>query len=406
MSKVSTAEFGLLEAENAHASGGVQRRAGVVIIRGEGIRLFDDRGNAYVDCGSAHGWANLGHNHPDVTRAIQEQAKQLVALTESAYNDQRAAWLEELANLFTREIGSSERGALCRILPCNSGAEAIEAAIKVSRLFTGRSQFVAFRRGFHGRTLGALSATANLKFRQPFEPLVPGFTHVPFNDIDRLDRVVNDSVAGVLVETVQGEGGVHPATDEFLRALRSVCTARGALLIVDEIQTGFGRTGRWFACQHSGVAPDIIAMGKSLGGGIPMGAIAWRSDLGTIPSGSHGSTFGGGPLACAASRAMLDALDRGNVIEDAARLGQLAQDYLEAFDAFIVRDVRGLGLMIGVEVKTRVGPLLKRLMERGVWALPAGLNVLRIMPPLIIKEAELQSVLQIIGDTLLEGDRA
>jgi acetylornithine/LysW-gamma-L-lysine aminotransferase len=377
----------------------VSRRP-VVVVRADGASLWDDQGREYLDLGGAHGWASLGHSHPEVTRAIREQAGTLVMQTESGYNDQRALWLDELSDVLGHHVGVTSRGAITRVHPCNSGTEAMEAAIKLARLLTGRPEFVAALRGFHGRTLGALSATADPKYRRPFEPLVPGFRHVPLNDVDALDGAVTPATAGVILEIVQGEGGVRPATGEFLAAARRLCDERGALLIVDEIQTGLGRTGRWFACEHHGLAPDILALGKPLGGGIPMGAAAWREELGTFGPGLHGSTFGGNPLACAASRAVLRVLRDQRLPERAERLGAATLERLRAASPTAVRDVRGLGLMIGIELRQKVTPVLKALMERGIWALPAGDQVLRLLPPLVIPEDRLLHGVDVVIEVL------
>ncbi len=392
---------GLKAWEDRHGSGGVTRRP-VVVVRGEGARLWDDQGREYLDLGGAHGWAALGHSHPDVTRAIREQAGTLVMHTESSYNDQRAAWFAELGTVLRAHFPSTARGDLTRIQPCNSGAEANEAAIKLARYATGRTDFVAAFHGFHGRTLGALSATADPRYRQPFEPLVPGFRHVALNDVTALEGAVTDATAGIILEVVQGEGGVRLATREFLEAARAVCDARGALLIVDEIQTGLGRTGRWFACEHHQLQPDIVTLGKPLGGGIPMAAAVWRERLGAFAPGLHGSTFGGNPLACAASRAVLRALQEQRLPERAAQLGATLLERLRAAPLPAVREVRGLGLMVGIELRQKVTPVLKALMGRGVWALPAGEHVLRLLPPLVIPDEDLMRatdvVLEVLGD--------
>ena len=286
-------------------------RRDVVAATGAGARLRTVDGQEYIDLAGANGWAVLGHSHPAVTRAIAEQAGRLVMYTENGFNDQRALWFDELARLLAETLGASERGPLSRIHPCNSGTEAVEGAIKAARYFTGRPGIVAARRGFHGRTLGSLSATWKAHYRDPFGPLVPGFGHVSFNDPAGLDGAIDDKTAALLIEVVQGEGGVHPATPEFLHRARELCRDRGALLAVDEVQTGFGRTGRWFACEHWQVEPDILVLGKALGGGIPMGATVWREGLGRYETGRHASTFGGNPLACAASRAVLHTLGEG-----------------------------------------------------------------------------------------------
>jgi len=271
----------ILAAENAHTSGAYPKRP-IAVVRGRGARVWDADGREYIDCMAGHGVANLGHCHPAVTAAIQQQAATLVTCSETLYNDQRAALLAELT--------ARTPGDLKRVFLCNSGAEAVEGAIKVARLLTGRTDLVATMRGFHGRTLGALSATWDEKYRKPFLPLVPGFSHVPFNDLEAMAAAVSGDTAGVLVEVVQGEGGVRPADADYLQGLRRLCDERGALLIVDEVQTGLGRTGRWFACEHAGLVPDLLCLGKTLGGGIPMGAVVWREALGALPEGVHGST--------------------------------------------------------------------------------------------------------------------
>ncbi|RME73516.1 MAG: aspartate aminotransferase family protein [Chloroflexi bacterium] len=381
--------------ESTYASGAVGRRP-VAIVRARGATLWDSEGRAYIDCASAHGWANVGHSHPTVTAAIQAQADTLVAQPESAYNDVRAQWMQELAAVLQTSLGWET----CAIHPSNSGTEAIEAAIKLARLLTGRRGLVAARRGFHGRTLGSLSLTWNKKYRQPFEPLVAGVEHIPYNSIEAAEAAIGDETAAVVVEIVQGEGGVFPGETEYFQALRRLCTERGALLVVDEIQTGVGRTGRWLACEHHRLSPDVVTLGKSIGGGVPMGVTAWRGELGRFKAGTHGSTFGGNPLACAASRAVLQVMAEERLPERAARLGDRLMAGLRAIPSDQVREVRGLGLMVGVELRGKVTPVLQALMDRGVWALPAGMNVLRLLPPLVISEAELDRVVEAVGETL------
>jgi acetylornithine/LysW-gamma-L-lysine aminotransferase len=381
----------IISMEDAYTSGAYPKRR-IAVVHGQGARVWDAEGREYIDCVAGHGVASLGHCHPAVTAAIQQQVATLVTCSEVFYNDQRAALLAELA--------ARTPGDLNRVFLCNSGAEAVEGAIKVARLLTGRPGVVATMRGFHGRTLGALSATWNEKYRKPFGPLVPGFSHVPFNDLEAMAGAITDTTGAVLVEVVQGEGGVRPADAAYLQGLRRLCDQRGALLIADEIQTGLGRTGHWFACEHVGLTPDLLCLGKALGGGVPMGAVVWRETLGTLPSGVHGSTFGGNPLACAASRAVLRTLADADLPARAARLGEQFMDSLRAIQSPLVREVRGWGLMVGVELRQRVTPLLQALMERGVLALPAGSNVLRLLPPLVIEEAELQTVAEAVREVL------
>jgi acetylornithine/LysW-gamma-L-lysine aminotransferase len=384
----------IVATEDIYTSGAYPKRP-IAIVRGQGARVWDADGREYVDCTSGQGVALLGHAHPSVAEAVAAQARQLITCSEIFYNDQRAGLLKELARLMP--------GGLNRFFLCNSGAEAVEGSIKAARLFTGKPGIVATMRGFHGRTLGALSATWEPKYRDPFQPLVPGFQHVPYNDLDALAGAMGDDTAAVLVEAVQGEGGVRPGDSDYLQGLRHLCDERGVLLIVDEVQTGLGRTGRWFACQHYDLVPDIMTLGKGIAGGLPMGVVAWREELGTFNQGSHGSTCGGNPLACAAARAVLSTLAKEELPARAAHLGQKLLADLRAIDAQIVREVRGLGLMTGIELRQRVTPILKALMERGVLALPAGQMVLRLLPPLVIQEEELATVVAAIGDALREA---
>ena len=385
--------------EEIHSSGAVKRRP-VTIIRGEGARLFDGEGRSWIDCSAAHGWAALGHGHPEVTAAIRLQAERLMMLTESASNDVRAEWFERLVAFLGVEFPPDERGALCRVQPANSGAEAIEAALKFARYVTGRTEVVAFSRAFHGRTFGALSATAPSPRRDRFAPLVPGFSHVPYGSVEAADAAIRDRTAAVIVEVIQGEAGIHEGSTEFLQGVERLGRERGALLIVDEIQTGFGRTGRWFASSWHALSPDIVVLGKALGGGVPMGAAVWREGLGRFESGMHGSTFAGAPLACTASLATLRVLERERLAERADRLGRETLEQLRAIRSAQVRQVRGRGLMIGVELRGRVAPVLQQLLERGIWALPAGLTVLRLLPPLIIPEPDLIQAVQAIEEVL------
>jgi acetylornithine/LysW-gamma-L-lysine aminotransferase len=381
--------------ESTFFSGAVGRRP-VALVRAKGTRLWDSEGKEYIDCAAAQGWANVGHSHPIVTAAIQQQAETLVASQESSFNDQRALWMADMAAVLQTSLGWVD----CVIHPSNSGAEANEAALKFARFRTGRKGFVAASRGFHGRTLGALSVTANKKYRDPFEPLLPGVTHVPYNNLEAAAEAIGDDTAGVIVEIVQGEGGVYPGDTPYFQGLRRLCDERGALLIVDEIQTGVGRTGRWLACEHHELSPDIVTLGKSIGGGLPLGVTAWPKKLGLFETGIHGSTFGGGPLICAASRVVIEVMAEERLPERAGQLGMWLMGELRGIPSGQIREVRGLGLMIGLELRGKVTPVLQQLMERGVWALPAGLNVLRLLPPLVIEQADLERVVEVLGELL------
>ncbi len=386
----------ILDLEARHGSGVYPKRP-IALVEGQGVRVRDADGRWFLDAAAGHGVANLGHGHPRVLSALSAQAARLVTCAETYPNDRRAALLARLA-------GVTPPG-LDRFFLCNSGTEAVEAALKFARVATGRTGFVALQRGFHGRTFGALSATAEKRHRDAFAPLVPGFTHVAFDDLPAAEAAVGDDTAAVIVEIVQGEGGVRPASGAYLAGLRALCDRTGALLIVDEVQTGFGRTGRLFACEHHDLRPDLLCLGKAMAGGLPMGAVALGAALGTLPPGSHGSTFGGNPLACAAALATLDVLHDERLPEHAADLGDHALQRLAAVDAPMVRAVRGLGLMLGIELRTRVTPLLKALLEAGVLALPAGPTVLRLLPPLTITEAELDTVLDAVELVLRSAAR-
>ncbi|HMR66186.1 MAG TPA: aspartate aminotransferase family protein [Anaerolineae bacterium] len=385
----------IAEIESTYTSGGVGRRP-VALVRAQGARLWDSEGNEYIDCAAAQGWANVGHSHPVVTEAIKRQAETYVAGQESSYNDQRALWMKEMASVLEGSLDWST----CYLHPSNSGTEANEAALKFARYTTGRTGIVAMMRGFHGRTFGSLSATWNKKYREPYEPLVPEFKHVPYENVEALDEAIDDNTAAVIVEIVQGEGGVYPGSTDYFQALRRLCTERGALLIVDEIQTGVGRTGRWLACEHHQLSPDVVTLGKSIGGGLPLGVTAWRGEVGQFKAGLHGSTFGGNPLVCAASRAVIEVMAEEQLPQRADMLGHWLKSELLSLNSNQIREVRSLGLMVGIELRGKVTPVLQQLMENGIWALPAGLNVLRLLPPLVIKQQDLVTAVRKISQTL------
>lgn len=381
------------ELESQFTSGLYTKRP-ITIIRGDGAHVWDSEGNEYIDCVGGQGTANVGHSNPAVAAAIAAQAETIIALPEMFYNDRRAMLLERLAGLAP--------DGLRRVFLCNSGTEAVEAALKFARLATGRPEFVAAMRGFHGRTFGALSATWEKKYREPFEPLVPGFRHIPFNDLTALEGAVTANTAAVLLEVVQGEGGVRPGAPEFLRGAERLCRERGALFIIDEVQTAFGRTGKMFAVEHFGLRPDLLCLAKSIAGGVPMGATLIGDRVGELPSQSHGSTFGGNPLACAAALAAIDYIETRALPARAAELGEYLLGRLRRIESPLIREVRGLGLIVGIELKRKVTPILQALLARRVLALPAGLTVLRLLPPLVIEKSDLDRAVEAIEDTLAE----
>jgi len=377
--------------ESRHTSGVYAKRE-LTIVRGEGALLWDDMGQEYIDCVGAQGAANLGHAHPKIVQALQDQALQLISCPEMFYNPVRAALSARLTALAP--------GKMERVFLCNSGTEAIEAAFKFARYTTGRRKIIATMRGFHGRTMGALSATWNKHYREPFEPLVPDFEHVPYEKLDRLEAVIDDNTAAVILEIVQGEGGVYPGSAEYLQGAQALCQARGAMLIIDEVQTGFGRTGKMFACEHFGLEPDLICLAKSIAGGVPMGAVLIGERVGELNPGVHGSTFGGNPLACAASLAALDVLESEALPQHAAEMGEYLLEKLQEINSPLIREVRGLGLMVGIEIKQKVAPYLQALTARGVLAQPAGLTVIRLLPPLVITREQIDRVVETLTEML------
>jgi LysW-gamma-L-lysine/LysW-L-ornithine aminotransferase len=375
--------------ENQYTSGVYTKRP-IAIVRGQGAHLWDADGKEYIDCVGGQGAANLGHANPAVAKAIADQAAVLISCPEMFYNDRRALLIEKLCSLT----------GMGHVFLCNSGTEAVEASLKFSRLITHRTGVVATMRGFHGRTMGALSATWEKKYREPFEPLVPGFQHIAYNDLATLESAVGDNTAAVILEVVQGEGGVRPGDPAFLLRAQEICLERGAMLVIDEIQTGFGRTGKLFAYQHYGLEPDLLCTAKSIAGGLPMGAAFIHARHGEMPPQVHGSTFGGNPLACAASLAAINYLFDNHLPERAAELGAWFQTELSKIQSPLIREVRGLGLMVGIELKQKVTPYLQELMAHGVLALPAGLTVMRFLPPLVISKDDLAVVISSVGEVL------
>lgn len=384
-----------LQAIEALHTSGVYQKRDLTIVRGMGARVWDENGHEYIDCISGHGAANLGHCHPAVVSAVEKQAARLITCPEVFHNDQRAQLLARLTSVAP--------GAMQRAYLCNSGAEAVEAALKFARISTGRTEVISTLRSFHGRTMGALTLTGQKKHRVPFEPLLPDVSQIPYNNIEALRAAVNERTAAMILEVVQGEGGVRPADPDYLHAAQKLCRDHGALLIIDEVQTGLGRTGKMFACEHHKLEPDILCLAKSLAGGLPMGATLLGTRVSVLPSGTHGSTFGGNPLACAAALAVLEVLETEGLHERAAQMGEKMLNSLRTADLPVARAVRGIGLMIGVQLKQRVRPFLQRLQARGVLALPAGKTVLRLLPPLVISAEDWDQVSSTVVDVLRES---
>lgn len=364
----------------------------IALVRGEGAILWDSEGREYIDAMSNYGVNVLGHAHPAVTAAIAEQAGALLSCHQSFASDIRARFLEAL-------IGIAPCG-LSRAFLCNSGTEAIEAGLKFARVATGRTKLVAARGGYHGRTIGALAATAEKKYREPFAAILPEVQHVPFNDLDALHEAVDSSTAAVVLEPVQGEGGIIVPDEGYLRGAAEIARDAGALLVLDEVQTAL-RTGTFFACERDGVTADILCTAKGLANGVPIGATLITEEISSsLGGGIHGSTFGGSPLACAAGLATITVIRDEGLLERSVELGDRLRERILALRHPKIRAVRGVGLMTGIEFRVRVTPVLRGLQERGVLALPAGSLVIRILPPLVITEHQIDQITSALGETL------
>ncbi len=370
----------------------VYPRRDIVLIGGKGAKLWDDQGNEYIDCASNVGVSNIGHGHASVAAAMYEQYLALGNCYSMFYNPVRASLAQKLVDLAP--------GNLNRVFFCNSGAEANEAALKFARATTGNPQIIACMRGYHGKTMGALAATWGPEYQKPFAPMLPGIKHVPYNNFDKLEAAVGEQTAAILLEPIQGEGGVRVGEREYFRKVRNLCDDRNILLIMDEVQTGFGRTGTMFACEQY-VTPDLLCLAKSLAGGLPMGAVIC-SDRVNVPLKSHTSTFGGNPTACAAALASIDVIENENLVQNAASLGDYFQEQLRGIESRKIREVRGLGLMIGIELKEKAGPYVQRLMDKGIIVLLAGATVIRLLPPLVISREQIDTVVKAFKEVIAD----
>ena len=380
------------------------RRAAVAFARGEGVRLYDLEGRVYLDFVGGIAVSSLGHAHPRLVRAIQEQAARLLHVSNLYLIPEQT----ELAQWLT------SRSGLDRAFFCNSGAEANEAAIKLARRFhytrgTGRYEIIVAEHAFHGRTLATLAATPVAKYQEGFSPLPEGFRVVPFNDPGALVAAVNERTGAIMLEPVQGEAGVFPATAEFLAAARALCDAHGLLLIFDEVQTGIGRTGTLFAFQGSGVKPDVITLAKGLGGGVPIGAVLAPAAVAEVfQPGAHGSTFGGNPLACAAALAVVQTVEEENLAAHAAAMGEILQAGLRdlGHHAGAITAVRGRGLLVGADLDREAAPLVDACRARGLLVNGVQPRTLRLAPPLIVSAAEIREALAILEHALADVRRA
>ena len=375
---------------------GTYARQPISIVRGRGSKVYDLEGREYIDFVGGIAVNLLGHGHPDLVAAIQRQAAQLIHTSNLYYTEPQVKLAQVLV----------EHSFADKAFFCNSGAEANEAAIKLARRYShdmygaGRFEIVTMKNSFHGRTMATLTATGQDKVQKGYEPLVPGFSYVPFNHLAALEEAVTDKTAAVMLEPIQGEGGVHVADRDYLKAVRELCTQKDVLLIFDEVQTGMGRTGTLFAYEQLGVQPDIMTLAKGLGGGVPIGAcLATDAVAKAFGPGSHASTFGGNPLACAAALAVLRVLLEGRLLEQARHMGDyLGKGLADCKDRHrVVRDVRGLGLLQGIEVEMDARTVVGDCLRRGLLVNATGEHVLRFVPPLIITQREIDRLLDVLS---------
>jgi len=379
-----------LELEKPYALG-IYAKKELVLVKGKNAKIWDDHGNEYIDCVSGNGVANLGHANEKIARAVSEQAARLITCSNMFYNDQRALLLEKLIQITPANLNKT--------FLCNSGTESIEGAIKFAKFATQKTEFICAEKAFHGRTTASLSATFKPEYKDGFEPLLPGFSFVPFNDFESLKERVNRNTAGIILEIIQGEGGVNVGSADYFQKVRQLCDEMGVILIIDEIQSGFCRTGKMFACNQLDLKPDILCLAKAIAGGLPMGAVVC-SDKIDVPDGKHGTTFGGNPLCSAAANAAIDFMIENQLAEQAKEKGKHFTEKLKNHPLRKMQEIRGLGLMIGIEVKKPAAPLISMLLEKGVLAFPAGINVIRILPPLTITYKDLDFVIEKLIDVL------
>ena len=382
--------------------GNLYQRFPVTIEKGLGSHVWDTDNNEYIDCMGGYGVALVGHRNERVVNAIKSQIEKVITVHSSFYNKTREEFLQAL-------IGIAPKG-LSQVHLNNSGAESVEAGIKFARKFTGRKGMVAMKGSYHGKSMGALSLTFNPKYRESFQPLVEKVTFSPYGDIDALQTAVDKDTAFVILEPIQGESGIHVPPNGFLQDVRKICDENGSLLVFDEIQSGLGRTGSMWASEHWETTPDIMCLAKGIAGGVPMGVTLVKPDiLSVMKKGEHSSTFGGNPLACAAGTATLQALTQDGLVENAKNMGEKFLRGLNDLKSKhkIIREVRGKGLMIGVELKFEVKDILMEGIKKGLLLLYSGRNILRLLPPLVISDEDVTKSLQVVDELLTneEGRR-
>ena len=392
-------EYDIINFEN-RLMANVYGKRPLVITRGKGTLIWDAKGKEYVDCTGSYGVALLGHSHPKVVEAICKQAETLISCHASLYNNKRTEFLQKLMSITPMGLNKA--------FLSNSGAESVECAIKLARKFTGKPEIIAVMGGYHGKTMGALSATWDKKYRGPFQPLVPEFKHVPPDNLEKLAGAITDKTAAVLLEPIRGEGGIRVPPVDFLPGVRELCDEKNVLLILDEVQTSFGRTGKMFGCDHWCVTPDVMCLAKPFAGGLPIGiTVAKENIMSSFKIGEHSSTFSGSPLVCAAACAAIDVLVKDKLAERAENIGGYFKAKLEELQAKynIVKEVRGLGLMLGMEFRYDVRNIIMKTMEKGVLVLDAGRNVVRFLPPLVIEKEQIDKAVAVLDEVIGEEEK-
>jgi len=392
-------EYDIISFENRLMANVFAKRP-LVITQGKGALVWDIKGKEYVDCTSSYGVALLGHSHPKIVEAICKQAETLISCHASFYNNKRTEFLQKLMSITPTGLNKA--------FLSNSGAESVECAIKLARKFTGKPEIIAVMGGYHGKTMGALSATWDKKYREPFQPLVPEFKHVPPDNLERLSEAITDKTAAVLLEPIRGEGGIRVPPDEFLPGVKELCDEKNILLILDEVQTSFGRTGKMFGCDHWSVTPDVMCLAKPLAGGLPIGiTVAKEEVMSSFKIGDHSTTFSGSPLVCAAGCAAIDVLVKDKLVERAEKIGGYFKAKLEELQAKhnVVKEVRGLGLMLGMEFRYDVRNIILKTMERGVLILDAGRTVVRFLPPLVIEKEQIDKAVAVLDEVIGEEQK-
>ena len=380
--------------------GNLYQRFPVTIEKGLGADVWDTNNKQYIDCMGGYGVALVGHRNERVVNALKNQLEKIITVHSSLYNKTREEFLENLMKIAPN--------GLSQVHLNNSGAESIEAAIKFARKFTGKKGMVAMNGSYHGKSLGALSLTFNPKYRKSFQPLVDKVSFSPYGDINELQNTIDDDTAFIILEPIQGESGIHVPPDGFLQKVRKLCDENEILLIFDEIQSGLGRTGRMWASEHWETSPDIMCLAKGIAGGVPMGVTLVKPDiLSVMKKGEHSSTFGGNPLSCSAGTATIQALTQDGLISNAEKMGQKFRQGLEQLKSKhgIIREVRGKGLMIGIELKFEVKDILLEGIEKGVLLLYSGRNILRLLPPLVITEDHITRTLEILDELLTNEEK-